>query len=146
VSDFLGDGVIDTIMPNGVGAATGWLTSSGPNWDMTNDRPAPDDDGTYVRATTPGTKDIYNFEDVPTGAQIKGIQLVAMARKEEEGSSAIKPIIYQGTTEYPGPTQGVASIAYDRFITQPYDLNPATGNKFTDVEINGGQFGFEKVL
>lgn len=145
VSDFLGDGVIDTIMPNGPGASTGWAASSGANWDTTNDLPAPDDDGSYVSAATPGLQDTYNFQDIPAGAEVKGVHVNLLARKETEGSSAIAPVVRQGSTDYVGPTQGVASTSYDRYLTQPYDLNPATMAKFTAAEINAGQFGVKKI-
>lgn len=146
VSDFLGDGVVHTIMPNGVGSAADWTPSVGANWDTVNDRPAPDDDATYVRADTIGQTDVHQFEDIPPGAIVKGVHLLAMARKETEGASAIAPIVHQGSTDYQGPTQGVAAMAYDRYLTQPYDLNPATGDKFTAAEVNAGQFGFVKTI
>jgi hypothetical protein len=146
VSDFLGDGIVQTIMPNDVGNSAEWTTSGGPNWDMTNERPAPDDDQTYVRAATGGLRDVYNFEDIPPGATVKAVQLSTLARKETEGTAMLAPIVRQGTTDYVGPQQGVASIAYDRYLTQPYDLNPATSNKFTAAEINAGQFGFVKTV
>jgi len=146
VSDFLGDGVIETILPNGVGASTGWTPATAPNWDQVNDSPVPDDDSTYVAATVPGTKDTYAFQDIPSTSIVKGIHVNLLARKEDEGSSTVAPIVRQGVTDYVGPTQGVASLAYDRYITQAWDLNPATGAKFTAAEINAGQFGLTKVV
>lgn len=143
VYDFLGDGTIVAIYPDGPGSSTGWTPSSGTaNWDLTNEKPAPDDDGTYVVTATLGAKDVYAFEDLPAGAIVKGAHLVAMARKEDVvGSAALAPIVHQGATDYEGPTQGVSNILYDRYLTQPYDLNPATNAKFTAAEINAGEFG-----
>lgn len=147
VSDFLGDGIIETIMPNGVGASSGWTpTGAAANWDATNDRPAPDDDTTYVRATAIGTTDLYQFEDIPTSSLVKGIHVNLLARKEDVGSSSIRPLLRQGSTDYAATTQGVASTAYDRYVTQAWDLNPATNAKFTAAEINAGQFGVEKMV
>ena len=147
VSDFLGDGIIETILPNGVGAATAWTPEppATANWDTTNDRPAPDDDATYVRTLAPGAKDVYHFEDIPPGSIVKGVHVNILARKEDEGSAAVAPIVHQAGVDYVGPTQGVTSPTYDRYLTQPCDLNPATGAKFTAAEINAGQFGVVKV-
>jgi hypothetical protein len=145
VSDFLGDGIVETIMPNAPGAAANWTPNTGANWDATNERAAPDNDTTYVATTTPGTKDLYHFEDITPGAIVKAAHVCVMARKEDEGTSSIAPIVHQGTTDYLGPTQGVPSLVYDRYITQPWDLNPATGAKFTVAEINAGQFGVQKI-
>ena len=146
VDDYLGDGTIETIMPNGVGSATGWTpTGVAANWDATNDRPAHDADGTYVTATTPGLQDTYNFEDIQPGSDVKGVHWNLLARKIEEGSVVVQPVFHQGA-DYLGPNQGVASTAYDRYLTQPYDINPATGAKWTAAEVNAGIWGVRKVL
>jgi hypothetical protein len=147
VHDFLGDGVIATIKPNGVGASSGWLASSGANWDAVNDAAAPDDDATYVSVATPGVTDLYQFEDIPAGAIVKGAHLCAMLRKETAGSATVAPVIQpSGSGALTGPAQGVANTVYDRYVTQAYDLNPTTGVKFTASEINAGQFGLTKTV
>lgn len=146
VRDFLGDGVVSTIFPNGPGLAAGWTPEpAAANWDNVNDKPAPDGDTTYVRTVSPGTRDVHQFEDIPVGATILGVHYNMLVRKEDEGSVTVKPIVGQGSTQYDGPTQGVGSLAYDRYLTQPYDLNPATGAPWTAAEINAGQWGILKV-
>lgn len=145
--DFLGDGIIETIMPDGVGASTGWTpTGAAANWDATNDRPAPDGDSTYVSTTPAGTQDSYHFEDIPIGSVVKGVHWNLLARKEEEGSVVVAPVYHESATDYVGPSQGVASISYDRYLTQPYDINPATGAPWTAAEVNAGIWGVKKVL
>ena len=146
VDDFLGDGIIETIMPDGAGASTGWTPSSGPNWAATNDLPAHDGDSTYVAAATVDAQDTYTFEDVPVGAVVKGVHVNILARKEEEGSSVLAPVTRQGGVDYVGPSQGVASVTYDRYLTQAYDINPATGAPWTAAEVNAGQWGVKKVI
>lgn len=144
VSGFLGDGTVLTIRPNGVGAASGWTSSGGANWDMTNDT-VPDGDTTTVTASLVGARDLYQFEDISDGVEVKAAHVNILARKLEEGSAGIAPVVYQGASAFVGPMQGVTSLTYDHYVTQPYDLNPATGNKFTATEINNGQFGMDKV-
>ena len=147
IDDYLGDGTIETIMPNAPGASTGWTPSAvgGDNWDMTNDRPASDGDGTYVTTTAAGTQDSYHFEDVPSGSEIKAVHWNLLARKVEEGSVVVAPLYHEGT-DFVGPSQGVASTVYDRYLTQPYDINPATGAPWTAAEVNAGIWGVKKVL
>jgi len=145
VSDFLGDGVVETIMPNAGGASSGWTPSSGSNYAAVDEIP-PDDDSSYVATTDPNTIDTYNCQNVPTTAVVKGLQVCLLARKEEEGAASVAPVIRQSGTNYVGPTQGVASVSYDRYITQAYDLNPATLAKFTATEVNADEFGVKKVL
>jgi hypothetical protein len=145
VHDFLGDGTIQTIRPNGAGASTGWTPfPAAPNWDQTNDV-VPDADTTYVKATTPALKDTYQFEDLPANSIVKGAHICILARKETEGAAAVAPVVRQGSTDYQLPTQGVTSLVYDRYITQACDINPATLARFTAAEVNGGQFGAVKV-
>jgi hypothetical protein len=146
VSDFLGDGIIETILPNNPGASTGWTPSTVPNWNQVNDRPAPDDDGSYVAAVFADTLDTYHFEDIPTDSVVKGIHVNLLARKEEPGSVTLAPVVHQAGVDYLGPVQGVTNVIYDRYLTQAWDLNPATGAKFTPAEINAGQFGVVKVV
>ena len=147
VRDFLGDGTIRTIFPNGPGLATDWTpTPTAPNWEQVNDQPAPDGDTTYVTASTPGARDVYQFQDIPAGSIVKAAQLVILAQKEDEGTVTLTPIVGQSGLQYDGVTQGVASTSYDHYLTQPYDRNPATGVAWTDTEINAGQWGVLKVI
>ena len=145
VRDFLGDGMIRTIFPNGEGLATDWTpTPTTPNWEQVNDQPAPDGDTTYVTASTPGARDVYQFQDIPAGSIVKAAQLVILAQKADEGTVTLAPIVGQGGVQYDGVTQGVASTSYDHYLTQPYDRNPATGVAWTDTEINAGHWGVLK--
>jgi hypothetical protein len=146
VRDFLGDGIIKTIFPNGPGLAADWTpVDATPNWDQVNDKPAPDGDATYVHATAPGTRDCHQFEDIPAGATVLAVHANLLLRKEADGTVTVKPVVGQGGVQYDGPTQGVATTAYDRYLTQPYDVNPATGAAWTAAEINAGQWGLLKV-
>jgi hypothetical protein len=145
VSDFLGDGTVETILPDGVGNSTGWTPSAAPNWDQVNDSPTPDDDSTYVATTDPDTLDTYSAQDIPAESEVLGIHVNVLARKVEAGSTTLAPIVRQGSTDYAGPTQAVADITYSRYLMQAWDLNPDTLAKFTAAEINGGEFGVKKV-
>jgi len=148
VKDFLGDGTIATIFPDGPGLAAGWTPNPAAptiaNWDQVNDKPAPDDDATYVVTTAPATRDVHTFENIPAGSTVFGAHYNMLLRKEEAGTAMIKPVVGQGGVQYDGPEQGVASDAYDHYLAQPYDLNPATGAAWTAAEINAGQWGIVK--
>jgi hypothetical protein len=147
VKDFLGDGTVQTIFPNGAGLAAGWTpVDATPNWDQVNDKPVNDGDASYVSTTAPGTRDCHQFEDIPAGANVLGVHYNMLVRKEAEGTVTVKPIVGQGGVQYDGPTQGVASLAYDRYLTQPYDVNPATGAAWTAAQINAGQWGIKKEI
>jgi hypothetical protein len=148
VKDFLGDGTIATIFPDGPGLAAGWTPNPDApgiaNWDQVNDKPAPDGDTTYVVTTAPGTRDCHTFENIPGGSTVFGAHYNLLLRKESEGTVLIKPVVGQGGVQYDGPEQGVGAITYGRYLTVPYDVNPATGAPWTAAEINAGQWGIVK--
>lgn len=139
VRDFLGVFPIDYIVPDGVGATTGWTPSAGANWQCVDEVP-PNGDTDYVSATAVATRDTYAFQNIPVGTTVLGTQQLILARKEDAGGASLQPVVRQGSTDYDGPEQGIPSEDY-YYLIQPYDVNPATGAKFTDTEINNGQFG-----
>lgn len=141
--DFLGDIVVDKILPDGVGNSSSWTPTPGPNnWADVNEVP-PDGDTSYVAATAPGTRDTYSFEDV-LGDPL-AIQIVAYARKETAGGAEITPTVRTAGVDYDGIAQGVADTAYT-FYHWPYDTNPDTGAPWTKAEMDAAEFGPLKSL
>lgn len=145
VNDFLGDVVIDQIVPNGVGAYSNWSPNTAANWDAVEETP-PDDDVTYVATQTSGTRDSYTLEDVAAATTILGYQTLVYARKETEGGAMISPTLRIGGTDYDATAQGVSSPSRYQYLVQPYDTNPATALQITPVEINAAEGGILKVV
>lgn len=58
-----------------------------------------DDDTTYVESSTVGHKDIYEYENIPSGYTVVGISLFTMAKKDDAGARVLQPISVQDTTE-----------------------------------------------
>lgn len=143
--DFLGDVTIDYIVPDGVGNSSGWTPLSGANWTNVEEVP-PDEDTTYVSATTVNTRDSYTMQNVPAGTEPLGFQTLIYARKETEGGASLKPTYREGITNYDSNTQGIATPDEYRYIIQPYDTNPATSVTITEAEINAAEFGVLKVV
>lgn len=145
VKDFLGDVIIDQIVPDGVGAYSNWSPNTADNWDAVEEVP-PDGDTTYVTAQTTGTRDSYTLEDVPLAAEILGYQTLVYARKETEGGASISPTLRIGGVDYDADAQGLGSPASYEYLIQPYDTNPATLAKITPAEINAAEGGILKVI
>jgi hypothetical protein len=138
--DFLGDGTINYIVPNGVGASSAWTpTPAVPNWSNVEEIP-PDDATSYVSADTAAMRDSYQMTDIPLTAEPKLFQWVAYMKKQTEGGCVVKPVFRAGGINYDGPGQGVASTSY-RYQLQIYDTNPATGLTITPAQINAAEFG-----
>lgn len=145
VNDFLGDVIIDQIVPDGVGAYSGWSPNTAVNWDAVEEVP-PDGDTTYVSAQTTGTRDSYTLEDVPLTSTILGYQTLIYARKDTEGGAMISPTLRLGGVDYDATAQGLGSPASYQYLIQPYDTNPATALRITPAEINAAEGGILKAV
>jgi hypothetical protein len=142
IDSFMGDGQMITIFPSGVGLAADWAPHpAGPNFDQVNDNPVPDGDDTYVSTLTPAARDCYVFEDIPAGATVLAVHYNLLLRKEDAGSARVAPIAAQAAVQYVAPDQGVGADTYSRYLSAPYDVNPATNLTWTAPEINAGQWG-----
>lgn len=143
ISTFLGDGQMITIFPNAAGLAAEWTPfPAAPNFDQVNDKPIHDGDETYVHTLASDMRDCYGFEDIPVGSVILAVHGNLLIRKETGGSARVAPLVGQASTMYiVGPSQGIGTDLYNRYVTAPMDVNPATGQKWTATEINAGQFG-----
>lgn len=143
IRDFIGDCTVDKIVPNGAGNVAGWTPLAGNNWDNTEEVP-PDDDTTYNSTAAPTTRDSYNFQNLPAGTEPIGFQVLIYARKETAGAAVLKPTYREGGVTYDGPGQGIATPDEYRYLIQPYDVNPATGLRATEAELNAAEFGVLK--
>lgn len=139
----LGDVRIDVIRPNGVGFVTEWTPVPGitPNWDLVNDI-VPDDETGYVLATVAPKSDLYTMEDVNTGNTIIGAQILADARRTDEGfANASNLLRHAGvTTELPVRPLGSTYFYRNRdiFTTMP------NGDPLSDANMNALQAGIKR--
>lgn len=142
--DFLGDISITVLKPNGVGASSIWTpTPAVNNYLNVNEVPG-NDDTSYNNATAIGSLDTYQFEDCNPAMLPIAIQQCILARRTVPGAATITSVVRQGTTNYESPAQAIPNETYF-YNCFPYDTNPATGASFTKSDIDGGQFGINKV-
>lgn len=144
IRDYSGDVTIDMILPDGVGAASGWTPLAGANWTNVEETP-PDEDTSYVSVATPTTRDSYTMNNLPAGTVPLGFQTLLYAKKLTPGVANLQPTFRQAGVTYDGNTQGISIPDDYRYIIQPYDTNPATGVRITEAEVNASEFGVEKV-
>lgn len=142
-NDFLGDITISYIKPDNNGSVNDWTPLSGANWQNVSEIP-PDGDTSYVSATAPNSRDNYVFTTT-SATNILGLQQSQLLRKVDDGAATIKPVYRLATTNYDGIEAAVASTTNYSFILSPYDVNPSNDLKFTQSDINNGQFGIIKV-
>jgi len=81
------------------------------NYAMVDDM-AQDGDTTYVESDTVGHVDTYEYEDVPSGYQVKAVSLVTVARKDDAGARTLQPVSVQDATQRSVGPEIVLATAY----------------------------------
>lgn len=71
-----------------------------------------DGDTTYVESDTVGHVDTYEYEDVPSGYQVKAVSLVTVARKDDAGARTLQPIIIQDSVQYGAGNEIALATSY----------------------------------
>ena len=142
-NDFLGDCRVQCLFPDGPGAHTDFVPSTGLNWQNVDDT-TPDGDSTYNASIAVNNIDTYSFQDLtPTSGSVKGVQVVIDVRKDDAGTREIAPVIRQTATDYVGTTVSVQSSYAMKM--QVYNVNPATAAAFTISEVNADEFGVKQI-
>ena len=144
-NDLLEDMRIDTIMPDGVGDDSDWTSSAvGDNYTFVDEIPN-DGDTTYVESSTAADSDLYEMEDTPAGVgdTIHGVQVSAVAKNPDGGTTDIALKVKVDTTEDVGATQTLASgYAY---ISSFFDEDPDAAAAWTASAIDDMQAGMDVV-
>jgi hypothetical protein len=143
---FRGCGYVETRSPTSNGDTNSWSrggTDTGNNWDQVNETPK--DTTSYVFSTGADQVDLYNFQDRSQVGTPITVQQVTYARAHTAGTRQYKPICKIGGTIYEGDTVSVTSTSSDTAAVYNWQNNPATGNAWTDSDIDGAQFGVKSV-
>ena len=139
IVDFVGDSRIITLLPNGAGDSTQFtVVNAGNNWAAEANNP-PLDDGQYVYSATPGQVDLYNLVDPTITGPVYGIQVSALARKDDAGTRQLATQIKTGGNSYTGTTRNL-STSY-LFYSSIYELNPQTTIAWTGGDLIALQAG-----
>jgi len=139
---FLGDCRLDASSPPAAGAKSDWIPLSGTNNALMVDDPdVGDSDVTYVSSVTPGATDTYVLPDLPVvGAQLKGVQLNLLLRKEDAGSCPLTGVVRHAGVDYPTAAIESPSTTYG-YRMMPLQTNPGTGVAWTEAGFNAAEFG-----
>lgn len=149
-NDFLGDSIIEGVLPNANGDTIQWTNDagSGLNWENVDDpgNTAPDESGPggTNSSDTVAQKDLYHFQDL---TQIQGnihfVQVGVQLGMSAAGSRTVDVKFKDdGGTEVAIETHTVNNPVFDEFVTV-LDQNPATASAWDVTDISGGQFGVE---
>jgi len=147
-NDFLGDVRVNTLVPNGDGAltqlATTFPATPTTHFDKVDDI-LHDGDATYNEGSVDNAIDLFTLDDLPVfGAPttIHGIQTQIVAKKLDAGAKSLQERFRVDTTDFTGASQAL-STSYAALL-QTREVNPVTGVKFTESDINTAiQVGYE---
>lgn len=138
-NNFLGDCVVETIRPDGIGANTNWTPSAGANYAAV-DEALEDGDTTYVSSSTATNKDTYTFAAITSGnTDVRGVGVTVVAERKDGGERALTTETVDGATTQTGANMYIGAGQYGHYQTvhETYDGT----NKWTVAKVDGGEFG-----
>lgn len=143
-NDFLGDVKIRRLLPNSSGSSSDFVANIGSTVDAIKTSP-PDDDTTYIRASTIGDVSTFAFGDLPSESNTQVVFAVEPSiyiRKSEPGNRTIKNVLDINGTNYDGSVIYPVLSEYD-YATEIYEANPDISGPWLPIDLNDTQFGFE---
>jgi hypothetical protein len=150
-NDFLGDSIVEGILPDANGTTIQWANDagSGSNFNNVDDAVGATDEltaGGTNSSDTNGQKDLYSFENlVQTQGNVHFVQVGTQLAMSAAGSRTVKTVYRDpDTTEVDLTTHTVDATEFDEF-TEVHDVNPNSAAPWDVAELNGGEFGVEVV-
>lgn len=137
----LGDVHFPSIFPNAAGDVTDFTpVGAATVFDAINEH-APNDDTDYAQSSLAGDRFLTNMDDVILPGIYPVIGIKERSRKTDTGDRTISVGLKSGVTEEFGPSRGLGT---EWASTMTYwNRNPATGNMFTQAELNAIQCGMK---
>jgi len=140
---FLGDCLVDTILPSGAGAHTDWTPSAGANYQNVDDAGVIDEDGTYNASSAAGDIDTFAFANLPSRptSDILAVAVNLALRKDDAANRVLAAQARIGGTDYVIGTGGYATSSY--MVHQKIEeTNPSTSQPWEEAAVNGAEFGY----
>lgn len=139
---FIGDCRVVSSTPNGDGANTAWAASAGNDYECV-DETTPNGDTDYISSSTAGQKDTFTFPDLTGTMNVKAVQTVISARKDNAGARNIREVCRSGGADYTGSSQAVSDTAL--FFRELRETDPNTAAAWDVAGVNAAEFGVELV-
>lgn len=142
-NDFLGDCVVETLLPTGNGAHSDFVGSDADSTDnyLLVDEATPDL-ADYVESSTAAEQESYAFADLSAGVTaVHGVQMAAYVSKPVAGTAALKALTRQGGVDYASAALATPSAA--GIARHLWELNPADSAAWEKADVDGAEFGVE---
>lgn len=142
-NDFLGDGKVETLLPNGNGTYSQLVGSDADSVDnyLLVDEAIPSS-ADYVGSATDGSKDTYAYANLSDNTRVvKGVQATMYAAKSDTGAKSARQVLRTGAIDYIGSDESL-STTYTASV-KVWEQNPNTATAWTGSEVDAAEFGFE---
>lgn len=141
-NDRLGDSIVETLNPSGVGAEAQWTPSAGANQENV-DEATPDDDTTFNSSGIVDDDDRFamdNLVNVPS--TVFGVQVNGMFRNENSGARSIRLKAHDGVTEGQSDTRATTFDPNYVFEFEVFEDHPTDANPWSTAEVNAMEAGY----
>lgn len=140
-NDFLGPIEVHTLMPNAAGSTQTWSAVGAANQWQTVDDLDPDDDTTYVVASTIGNKQFFHVSSFTSSVVVTdvfGVKVNVLARKEVAGSNSLTLMTRFSSVE---ASSGVKTLDTTyAIISEIFETKP-DGGSWTQAAVSAMQIG-----
>lgn len=141
LNDFLGDVMVECTHPDGNGTTNNFTPLAGDNYENV-DELLMDEDTSYVTSNTVGHIDLYTMDSLPdvNGAAVLAV-MSASAVRHDAGTPSVKPLIRTGGTTFEGDE--IFTTGDYVYADHIWELNPDTGDPWTEAEVNAAEAGIK---
>lgn len=139
-------GQVETLYPNGMGdlaEMTRGGTDSGANWSQCDEAQS-NNNTDYVLNTVADKRDCYAFQNRSIAGNPKAVQVAGAVTRNTSGTFTFKFFVRIAGVNYDGTQVFTATSDYVIY-SEVWNSNPATGNAWTDSDIDGAQFGIKAI-
>lgn len=140
---FIGDRRVLTLYPNANTATADWTAVGAATGYECIDETNPDEDTTYITASTVGMVSEFGLEDLPDGVSvINAVVMVERARKTEAGTANTQVSIVSGASTTAGVDKPLTEVYTYR--QDVFQIDPASAAPFTPTEVDALKFKVER--
>ena len=142
-NDFLGNGLVECLRPDGDNSVAWTPTGASTNYDEVDE--AQHDAGTTnVASSTANQQDEYTYDNTSSLTGVKGVMVSTVAALSTAGSETYQILVKSSTSESLSANQTVASTSYttDYFVEEQ---DPNTSAAWSTTNINAAYFGVKYI-
>lgn len=142
-NDFLGNGIVECLRPDGDSSVAWTPTGASTNYDEVDE--AQHDSGTTnVSSSTANQQDLYTYSDTSILTDVKGLMVNTVAALSAAGSETIQSVVKSVSTESLSSNQTVSStFYYTKYFVEEQD--PDASAAWTPSTVDAALFGIKYI-